>query len=688
MRRRTTRLAVGLLAAASVSPALVGVGTAGAATPSPSATATGPLAAVGPSATATPGASASPDEFVRRVGADLRLGDKPFRFAGSNNYYVFYTSRKMTDAVFDKARDSGLTVMRVWASQEVQNPDGSGSVDTPDGPVWFQHWDAAAGRPVVKEGPDGIERLDYVVWKAKQNGIRLVMPLVNNWNNFGGMDQYVRWAGGASHDDFYTNPKIKGWYKDWITYLLNRTNPLTGLRYKDDPTIMTWELGNEPRCLSAGAYPRSQSCTTRTLVDWATEVSAHIKSIDGRHLTSVGDEGFYAKDADSEDWTRTGGEGVDSIALTSIDTIDVMSLHLYPGSWGKDSAWSVRFLKEHLKDARRLGKPVVLGEFGWPGKADRNAVYRKWLDVWLTGGGAGALYWILSDVQDDGTPYPDYDGFTVYCPGPVCTTISNFAAQMRFSRVAFPPVADHDTVVTAFNIPATHTVTANDTAYNSARIVPGTVDLDPALEGRQATLTGDEGTVVAADDGSVTFTPKPGFVGRRVLGYVVRDSMRRLSDVATLTFIVKPDPGAAITLFSFEQDTQNWVVTGDGASGTVTQTAEFSTDGTKGLAVDSGGGWFGRDFDAPVDLSAKSTIRIDMKTGPVGTSTQVALKTGDSWAWCDGGGWRWTPQETTTTVELDLVTGLTCSGVDLGAVRGLYVYVNKGTHMIDNIRAE
>ena len=56
-------------------------------------------------------------------------------------------------------------------------------------------------------------------------------------------------AGGRSwyHDDFYTDPTIIGWYKEWIAHVLERTNTLTGVRYKDDPTIAMWELGNEPR---------------------------------------------------------------------------------------------------------------------------------------------------------------------------------------------------------------------------------------------------------------------------------------------------------------------------------------------------------------------------------------------------------------------------------------------------------
>lgn len=451
--------------------------------------------------------------FVVRRGAELYLHGDRFRFAGSNNYYPIYKSRLMVDALLDKARANGFDVMRVWGALDIGNADGTNSVDGP-GPkegVYFQYWNGVA--PAYNDGPDGLQRLDCVIYKAGRNGLKLVIPFVNNWNAFGGMDQYVRWRGGQFHDDFYTDPLIRQWYKNWIAHVLNRVNSYTGVKYKNDPTIMAWELANEPRCLSAGVYPRSSVCTTGTLTDWARDVSAYVKGIDRNHLLSVGDEGFYCV-ANSSDWTENCGEGVDTIAFARLPHIDVMSLHLYPDHWGKDAAWGTEWIRRHILDAKRVGKPVVLGEFGLIDKNTRNVVYRDWTDTVFKWGGNGALYWILSDVQDDGTPYPDFDQFTVYCPSPVCTTFRHFATMMQAGRpFAFAPVADDDLAETSFDTVASLTPMANDLAYRPFALKHASLDFDPARYGQQTALTVPSGTFLLLADDSVTYTPTPGFTG-------------------------------------------------------------------------------------------------------------------------------------------------------------------------------
>ncbi len=675
------------LAAAAVLPWLAVTGSAAGAT---TATTTAATTTVTTTRT-TPSAPDLRNVFVRRVGDRLVLAGKPYTFAGSNNYYPMYNSHTVVDNLFTKAATSGFQVMRVWGSLEIGNQDGTNSVDGIHSGVYLQYWDPTTGHPAYNDGADGMERLDYLVAEAHNQGLRLVIPFVNNWSAFGGIDQYVRWAGDSNHDDFYTDPKIRQWYKDWISHVLNRTNSITGVKYKDDPTILLWELANEPRCKGSGVYPFTSSCTTDTIASWADDVSTYIKSIDRNALVGSGDEGFYATDPSSSDWTINGGEGVDSVKLAKLKNIDVLSLHLYPDSWGKDAAWGTAWITSHLQAAHKAGKPAFLGEFGWLDKSTRNTVYKSWTDAFLKAHGTGALYWLLSDAMDDGSIYPDYDGFTVYCPSPVCTTFGNFDQQLRGKATYFAPVADVDSAIVAFNTPAVVNVTANDVAWAGRTIRQKSLDLDPATAGVQTSVTQANGVFAITAAGTVTFTPVDGFVGKATVPYQVKDSSGRPSNVAGLTVTVKPDPGAAIKLFSFEDGVEGWAEQSwSQLGGTVAQTTDFATDGTHGLQVNSLNEWFGLDLPTAVDLSTKSTIKVDLKTNDVGTSAALVLKAGSSWSWCQGA-FTWYPQGQTATVEVSLIDGLSCDGgaaPDLTQVHGVYLYFNTGTFDIDNVRAE
>jgi mannan endo-1,4-beta-mannosidase len=60
-----------------------------------------------------------------------------------------------------------------------------------------------------------------VISEAKNYGIRLILSLVNNFDDFGGRAQYVMWAHEAgemlnSKDDFYTSELVKKYYKNHI----------------------------------------------------------------------------------------------------------------------------------------------------------------------------------------------------------------------------------------------------------------------------------------------------------------------------------------------------------------------------------------------------------------------------------------------------------------------------------------
>ena len=657
--------------------------------------------ATSPAAAATqakPPGSDAPG-FVQAHGQRLVLDGRTYEFAGTNQYYLGYKSRTMVDAMLDDAATAGFDVVRTWGFRDYQNPDGSGSVHTGGNEgVWYQAWDAEAGRPVVNGGPDGLERLDYVVAAAAERGLRLVIPFTNNWSDFGGIDQYVRWAGEDTHGAFYTDGRIRGWYRDWVSTLLNRVNTITGVAYKDDPTIMAWELANEPRCVGSGTYPRGE-CDVDTITTWAAEMSAHVKSIDDRHLLSAGDEGFFCRAP--EDWVLAEkygaseygpgmgedcSDGVDTVALASLPHIDMMSMHLYPDHWRTSAAWGEGWILEHAREAAAVGKPVYLGEFGWQDKATRMPVYHSWLNLVRTHGIDGALYWLLSSEQDDGTLYPDYDGFTVYCPSPVCSLFSAHASLVpRRDRPGLPkPLADHDALTIFADETATVDVLANDVTFGPP-LKARTLDLAPARRGVQTSVTVPGGTASVVGSGTVEVVPDDGFVGVLEVPYAVADARGRTT-TATLSVTVRPVPGEPVILESWEAATAGWAPASwqTDPGNTVGHTNAWASDGTGALRVTSVGGWFGSPEQTPaLDLSAYSTVELDVRTGDNGTSVALALRTGDGWAWCQSPfEWIEPHSQVRRTVELSTMS---CGAAELAQVRDVLVYLNAGTFELDRL---
>lgn len=345
--------------------------------------------------------------FVTHDGNKFKVDGHDFYFVGQNNYYLPYAPQYMVDDVFEDAKAMGSKVMRTWGFI-----DGASSCDVVLQP----------SLGVYSE--EGFKHFDYVVKKAKESGIKLVIPFVNNWKEFGGIDKYVEWTGAGSHDAFFTNEKCKTAYKNYINHFLNRVNSYTGVKYKDDPTIMTWELANEPRC--------SSDTSGATLINWTKEMSEYVKSIDSNHLVAIGDEGFFKRDGVTYNWDYdyTGGAGVDWDKLVAIPTIDYGTYHLYPEGWSRSVDWGTKWIKDHIDAANALNKPAVLEEYGI--KSNQVNVYTTWANTVINNGGAGLMPWMLSGIGfDNKTLYPDYDGFRILYPSDVATLLSDNAKVMN-----------------------------------------------------------------------------------------------------------------------------------------------------------------------------------------------------------------------------------------------------------------
>src|SRR5689334_23974254 len=131
-----------------------------------------PLAASPAAASSAP---ASGGSFVTRSGAQLVAGGRPFRFAGTNNYYLHYQSATARNNVIDKAAASGFDVLRTWGWFDTGTADGTDPYAGRQNGVYLQFWDGT-GHPKYNDGPDGLQRLDAVIARAQQDHPRLVIP--------------------------------------------------------------------------------------------------------------------------------------------------------------------------------------------------------------------------------------------------------------------------------------------------------------------------------------------------------------------------------------------------------------------------------------------------------------------------------------------------------------------------------
>ena len=333
--------------------------------------------------------------FVYVNGTEFYINGMPLYFSGANNYYLRYADQDCVaydvnsgcqKEVLDDVQDIPLRVLRTWGFT-----DGS------------YYWGSM--QPSMGDyNEENFQKMDYLIKEASERNLKLILPLVNNWNEYGGMCQYVRWCGVANytacnpsteqgtlgaqvHDAFYTDSCTKEAFKNYTAYILNRTNIFTGVKYKDDTTIFAWELANEPRAKS--------DATGQILNDWIDEMSSFIKNIDSNHMVTTGEEGFYLGKGSGSMYD--GSEGTDFISNHNHTNVDYASFHLYPDYWSISYDDSVQWIEEHADDAHQiLGKPVVLGEFNKMGPS-RDAYLQGWYETIWNKSVNGNLIWELVD---------------------------------------------------------------------------------------------------------------------------------------------------------------------------------------------------------------------------------------------------------------------------------------------------
>ncbi|KAG8769644.1 hypothetical protein FRC20_004373 [Serendipita sp. 405] len=337
------------------------------------------------SSTRIPSSTSTANGFVKVDGQKFKVDGVTFNAVGTNAYWLAQLgSSSLIQSAFSEIASSGATVVRTWGFNDVTSPSGT----------YYQLWSGST--PTINYGADGLQKFDQVVAAAKAAGIRLVVPFTGNWGDYGGMDRYITQilGGGQAHSNFYTNSAIKTAYKNYVKAFVGR--------YVNEPTIMSWQLANEPRC---------NGCSTSIITNWATEMSAYVKSLDPNHLVSLGDEGFFNQPGNPS-YPYQGGEGVDFAANMGISTLDYGTFHMYITPWGISDAqsWGVQWINDHASVQKSSNKPVIIEEYGLT-SSDRNSVYQAWWNAVLSSGLAGDQYWQAATTAS-GSGYNDGYGIS------------------------------------------------------------------------------------------------------------------------------------------------------------------------------------------------------------------------------------------------------------------------------------
>ncbi|MFP4661654.1 MAG: hypothetical protein ACLFPF_05645 [Halanaerobiales bacterium] len=209
---------------------------------------------------------------------------------------------------------------------------------------------------------DMFKALDRLLYLCNRYQIRLIIPFIDNWNHWGGVTEFAALR-KKKRDDFFTDEDLIKDFKYLINYVLNRTNHITGTKYKDDKAILAWETGNEL------IYP--------DIDGWTAEIAAYIKSIDSNHLVSDGHYGVREKSLDDPN-------------------VDIVSDHYY-NDRGEDfvQRFYTGYQKAHGK------KVFYVGEFG---SADLVKNHRLINEV-IKSDAAGIMYWALRYHCKDGGFY-------------------------------------------------------------------------------------------------------------------------------------------------------------------------------------------------------------------------------------------------------------------------------------------
>ena len=310
--------------------------------------------------------------FITTQGTKLIKEGAPYNYIGTNLWYASILGsigeggdRDRLCKELDLLKSIGVENLRILAG-----PDAGSALANP-------------AKPYLQQAPGVLNDtllagLDYTIAELEKRDMHAVIYLNNAWDWSGGYGFYLKECGYGDSP----NANIEGGYDRYVDYsaqfsrceeaqqlyykfieqIVSRKNSITGRYYKDEPAIMSWQLCNEPR-----PFARDNK---EQFAGWIAKAAALIKSIDSNHLVSTGSEGIIGCEADEALCER----------IHCDSNIDYLTIHIWPANWGWtsrqapdsgiDNAYqkSVEYIEKHIAMAHRIGKPLVIEEFGYPRK--------------------------------------------------------------------------------------------------------------------------------------------------------------------------------------------------------------------------------------------------------------------------------------------------------------------------------
>lgn len=218
--------------------------------------------------------------------------------------------------------------------------------------------------------------VDQLIVGARAKGLHIILDL-STYRNMTTQDE--------TH-----NPYLVDW-KPFLTFVINRVNTFTNVRYGDDPTIAMFALAGEVNPPN-GTNPLHE--TTQQIDAFFTRTAREFKTLDHNHLLSPG--GLY-----QFSWNS----GVDYKTVFSNPDLDICAVHSPPT--GPDAAITARYCAS-------IHKPWLWEEFFDPqgvGDQARAQFFQQTYHIEKQLDAAGIGFWNLgpglgTDNDDVGPQTP------------------------------------------------------------------------------------------------------------------------------------------------------------------------------------------------------------------------------------------------------------------------------------------